>query len=113
MTTEKLMITQRPKCSFSENDEALTASIALPGVKKDDVKLSSEGNILTVTASRENPIEESMSLISKTSAPDNYQVSWEVDSEYDLSQTEAKFEKNVLLLTVPVVEKKQLNLKVT
>ncbi len=112
MKTEETMLTQRPKASFSENDEALTVAIALPGVKKQNVTLSAEQNSLTVKASRECQAEEGLILISSSAAPDQYELNWEVDSSYDVSQTGAKFENNILRLTIPAVEKKQLTLEV-
>ena len=74
MKIEETILTQRPKASFSENDEALTIAIALPGVKKENIKLSAEQHFLTVSVVRERQEEEGLTLISSTVAPDQYEL---------------------------------------
>jgi len=112
MTTEQTETSYKPKYNISETDENLQLAIALPGVKKEQVELSSESNILKISAKRGNDVPEAWSRISVSEAPTQYELNVRVADEYDISLTEAKFDKNVLRLTVPARIKKQFSLKI-
>ena len=84
---------QHPRYNISEDDDKLTLDIALPGVTKDAIKLSTEGFTLELEAERTKQKQEDWNLISPTEPPERYSLKLKIDAEYDLSQTEASFEK--------------------
>ena len=94
-------ITQTPKYNISQDDSQLTLDIALPGVKKENISLSTEGFQIALKAKRSLAKKEEWSLISSNDAADEYILKLKINSEYDLGLTEAKFEKNVLRLLMP------------
>ena len=103
---------QHPRYNISEDDEKLTLEIALPGVDKDSIKLSSEGFTLDLEAERIQQVPEEWNLISSAEPPKKYALNLKIDAEYDLSQTEASFENQVLRLRVPSRGKGERILKI-
>ena len=95
------LIHPTPRYNISEDDTKLTLDIALPGVSRDAIQLSTEQFTLTLTATRTSTKKEEWNLISASEAPESYQLKLKINPEYDLALTEAKFEQNVLRLTIP------------
>jgi len=111
MTKEKEM-TRKPNYNISETDEAVEILVALPRVKKEDVSLTTEENRLRVVAQRQEEIPESWSLITGSEVADKYELNVTISNTYDVSNAEAKFEKNVLRLRVPAKVPRHLELEV-
>jgi HSP20 family molecular chaperone IbpA len=104
----------KPKYKVCKQNGKLRLAIALPGVNRKDISIKTENGkrgIVNVFAQRENPSHEKWSLVAGTPEPEAYALKLQIGYEYDLEKTEAKFEKNVLLLLVPVHEVKQIFLE--
>ena len=91
-----------PQYKVNESEEKLLIRIALPGVKKEDIAIKTENAQLQLEAKREHSSEENWNLISQTNEPEAYSLKLRINHKYDLSKTEASFEKNTLRLIVPV-----------
>jgi len=93
-----------PPVDMYLDNEKLTLLIDLPGFIKKDIKLSLEGNILSIQASKEMSDEKNHSIICKQ-RPNI--IDKKMKLPIDLSDAEegvssAKYEQGVLTITIPV-----------
>ncbi len=93
-------MTVKPNYKVSNNDTGATVLIDLPGVTREDVKLTSERGTLKVNASRTKNTPESWQLINQAAKPEGYELELEMDKTLNISTAEAKFENAVLTLTI-------------
>lgn len=91
------------KADVSENDKDYTVKAEMPGVKKEDIKVTIDGNQVTISAEAKKEHEEKKG--EKVIRCERYygQVyrSMSLDSEVDPDKAEAKFDNGVLTLTLP------------
>ena len=93
-----------PPVDMYLDNEKLTLLIDLPGFIKKDIKLSLEGNILSIQASKEMSDEKNHSIICKQ-RPNI--IAKKMKLPIDFSDAEegvssAKYEQGVLTITIPV-----------
>ena len=92
----------RPKVNTRETDEAYHIEVELPGVKKSDVEISVDGNILTISGERNvrdevkdedyHKVESRYGLFSR---------SFTLPEKVDISNIEAEFVNGVLEIAIP------------
>lgn len=90
----------KPNYKVNNSDTGAVISIELPGVKKEDVKLTSERESLKLTADRNQSTPDNWQLINQATKPVAYELELELDSTLNVSKAEAKFENAVLTLTI-------------
>jgi HSP20 family protein len=94
-----------PALDVAEADTAYTVKLEMPGVSKEDVKVSVEGKRITVQAqtTAANPVAEAASerVIYRERAVQRYQRSFSLPLEVNQSDAGAKLENGVLTLTLP------------
>jgi len=90
-----------PKYKVNESETELTLQVALPEVKKEDISLTVEGTQLKLYAKRDVTEQVDWSLISQHQKPTEYSLKLRVKADFDLKQAEAKYENNILKLSVP------------
>lgn len=93
-------MTVKPHYKISKNDTGATILIDLPGVAKENVKLTSEQDTLKVSATRLQNIPEDWQLINQAAKPESYELELEIDKTLNILAVEAKFENAVLALTI-------------
>ncbi len=93
-------MTVKPHYKIANNETGASISIDLPGVKKEDVKLTSKAGALTVSASRTQTTPEGWQLINQAAKPEEYELDLELDKTLNVSDAEAKFENAVLTLSI-------------
>jgi HSP20 family protein len=94
----------RPTVNIYENQEGYVLEAELPGVNKDGVSVSLEGNLLTLEGRRNHTaMPESESLYRETRDADFRRV-FEVDPTIDGERITARMEQGVLTLTLPKAE---------
>lgn len=81
-------------------DSKFICEVDLPGVQKEDVKVTSDGNLITVTGKRETP----------TGAYNNV-TSFTVPSQYNMDDVEATLRNGVLIITVKEGKKNTIEVK--
>jgi HSP20 family protein len=91
-----------PSLDIAEKGEAIVVKAELPGMKADEIELSVDGNMLTVSGEKKDETKETK---------DNYyhverrygkfQRTIQLPSEVDKSKIEAKMEDGVLTVTLP------------
>lgn len=76
----------------------------MPGVTKDNTRINTEDNLLTITGQRSRQ-ESTGRKLYRESRDFNYRRTFELPSTVDVSRISARMENGVLSLTLPKVEK--------
>lgn len=94
-----------PALDVAESERAYTVKLEVPGVTKEDVKVSVEGRRVTVTAqsatTTEAPKEDGDRIVYRERSVSNYSRSFTLPVEVDQAEAGAKLEHGVLTLTLP------------
>jgi HSP20 family protein len=90
------------KVDVSEKDNAYVVHAEIPGVKKDDIQVSIEGNQVTIGAEvkRESEKEDGGRLLHTERYYGSAYRSFTLPSELDESASTAKYENGILELTL-------------
>lgn len=85
-----------------EDDDAFHVNAEIPGVDKDDIDVSVEGNRISIMAEakREKEKKDGKELIVERSWGRAYRA-FALPSDIDGNRTEARYDKGVLTLTLP------------
>lgn len=95
---------QRPRIHTLEDESGVSLQIALPGVRKEDLKLTLHESNLSIEASRSDAVPENWKTHRSANNTPNYGLNVRLTSRLDGTQTSATFENGVLTLRVPVRE---------
>ena len=92
-----------PRLDVSEHEKAFEVQAELPGVKKEDVKVSIDGQRVTIEGEcqQANEQREGEQLVYSERSTRRYQRSFTLPSEVDDAGAEARLENGVLMLTLP------------
>ena len=105
---EGLRDTWIPAVDIQETDKAFVFTAELPGLGKDDVEITLEENLLTLSGSRElNEKEEGDTYHRIERAYGSFSRSFSLPSQVDSSGIDATFEKGLLTVSVPKSEQAQ------
>lgn len=91
------------KMDVKENDKAYTVHAEIPGVKKEDIDVSIEGNQVTISAEmkKEKEEKEGEKLLRSERYYGKISRSFTLGSDVEEGQSEAKYTDGVLELTLP------------
>lgn len=91
------------KMDVKEDDKAYTIHAEVPGVKKDDIQVSIDGNQVSISAEVKN--EKEVKNGEKVLRSERYygkvSRSFSLGNDVDEAAAQAKYEDGVLLLTLP------------
>lgn len=89
-------------CELTEDKSSYNLKFDMPGVKKEDVNIQMDGNLLTVSAERteEKKSDGKKNRYSEISYG-SYQRSFTLPERVEESKIDAKFENGVLSVTIP------------
>lgn len=93
----------RIRIDVSETDQAYQVKADVPGVKKDDVKVSIDGNVISIRAETKEETEEQMPgnmMRSERRYGEMYR-SFTLPQDVDEDKAEARYQDGVLSLTLP------------
>jgi HSP20 family protein len=92
-----------PRLDVSEHEKAFEVKAELPGVKKEDVKVSIDGPRVTIEGEcqQANEQREGEQVVYSERSTRRYQRSFTLPSEVDDATAEAKLENGILMLTLP------------
>lgn len=91
-----------PAVDIFESDDAFVATADLPGLKKDDIDVSIEDSVLTVSGERKfEDASESGTFRRVERAYGSFRRSFTLPRGVDASKVGAKFEDGVLTLNLP------------
>ncbi len=94
-----------PAVDIFENDDAFVATADLPGLKKGDIDISIEDNVLTVSGERKfEQSEEEGTFRRVERSYGTFRRSFTLPRGVDSAKVEARFEDGVLTLTLPKSE---------
>jgi HSP20 family protein len=94
---------RNPALDVAESDRAYTVKLDMPGVAKEDVKVSIEGRQVNVQAQSEKADErrEGERVVYRERSATAYVRSFTLAAEVDQTEAQAKLENGVLTLTLP------------
>ena len=91
------------RIDVSENDQAFTVRAEIPGVNKQDIHVSVEASIVTLSAEiRQHDAErEGEKLLRSERYYGSVSRSFQLPAEVDEAQSKARYENGILLLDLP------------
>ena len=91
------------RMDVSEDDKAYSIKAEIPGVKKEDIKVSINGNMVSISAEvkKESEEKEGQKLIRSERYYGRVARSFSLGDEVDESAAQAKYSEGVLELTLP------------
>ncbi len=91
-----------PSVNTREEDDAYYVEIDLPGIKKDDIDITTEDNILTISGERKlkNEMKED-NYYKVESSYGKFSRSFTLPEKVDVQKIEAKNENGVLEIVIP------------
>jgi HSP20 family protein len=91
------------KMEVAEDDKAYTVHAEIPGVKKDDIKVSVEGNQVSISAEvkKEKEEKEGKKVIRSERYYGKVYRSFSLDQDVDQNAVKAKYTDGMLELTLP------------
>ena len=92
-----------PVASVREDGEGYLLQVEMPGVNKEGLDISTEGNELTITGRRSLPTIEG-AIVHRESRRENFRRTFEIDPSIDVNKINAKIEQGLLTLTLPKAE---------
>jgi HSP20 family protein len=91
-----------PRCDIKETDKDYVISAALPGVRKDDVKLTIENGMLTLSGERkEDKEEKGKGFLRHEIMSGTFMRSFSLPAGMHPEDIKAKFADGVLTVTLP------------
>ncbi len=92
-----------PALDVAESDRAYTVKLEIPGVSKEDVKVSVEGRQVTVQAQtqRQEEKKDGDRVVYRERSLQSYARTFTLPAEVDQAEAGAKLEHGVLTLTLP------------
>lgn len=93
------------RVDIHENDSSYEVVADLPGIKKDDISVTLQNDVLTISATKETETEEKKrgKVIRKERSSGSYSRSFSVSHGIKQEDIKAKFEDGVLTLVVPKI----------
>ena len=95
---------QRPQFRIKEGEDGTIVQVALPGVRKEDLKLTLLESNLRIEANRNNEVPENWKTHRDPGAIRRYGLDIHLTSRLDGTKTTAGYDAGVLTLQVPVRE---------
>ena len=93
-----------PKVDVIDRDEEITVRAELPGVDKENVKVSLAGNVITIKAEAKRQTEEEKGEIRRSEIyRGSYQRTFTLPSTVDESKTKALMKDGILEIVMPKV----------
>ena len=91
------------RIDVSENDQAFTVRAEIPGVNKQDIHVSVEGSIVTLSAEilQHDAEREGEKLLRSERYYGSVSRSFQLPAEVDEAQSKARYENGILLLDLP------------
>lgn len=96
-----------PKINISEKENQLIINAEIPGVKKENLKITLQDNILTIEGEKKNELEDSeIKYFLSERSYGSFKRSFTLQENIDSDKVEAKFIDGVLSITLSKIEEK-------
>jgi len=93
-----------PPVNITETGDSFVLEAEMPGVNKEGLEITLEGNELTIVGRRGAETVHAQ-LVYRESRPFDYRRVFEIDPAIDSSKISARMDQGVLYLTLPKAEK--------
>mgnify|MGYP005841181423 CR=1 FL=1 len=95
-----------PSVDVYENENNLVVEIEAPGIKKEDMKITLEDNILTVAGEKKRNLneDENIKCFRAERTFGSFKRSFTLPADVDPDKTKAKFENGVLEITLEKID---------
>jgi len=106
LATDRVPVcTQFPALDVIEQENEIVVNAELPGMKKEDVKITFEKNVLTISGERK-PVElsEKAKVLLKETQSESFERSVRLGYEIDSSKISAEMSNGILTITLPKTE---------
>ncbi|WKZ70819.1 MAG: Hsp20/alpha crystallin family protein [Melioribacteraceae bacterium] len=101
-----------PKVDIYETEELLNVEVELPGVEKENIKLTLEDNILTLQGSKKSrEIKDLVKSFRQERSFGTFKRSFTLPVDVDPDKVNAKFENGVLQISLQKFDVKNINEK--
>jgi HSP20 family protein len=98
-----------PAMDMKESDNEVVASIELPGLSKDDIKVSVKNDVLTISGEKKQESVEEKENVHRVERTYGYfRRSVTLPVEVDAGKVKASFKDGILKITLPKVESKKV-----
>jgi len=95
-----------PEVNIFETKDGYVLEAEMPGVNKEGLNISLEGNVLTITGRRADaPVGGDYDLLFRESRPVDFRRVFELDPAIETGKISAKMNQGVLSLTLPKAER--------
>jgi len=94
-----------PDVNIYETKDGYVLEAEMPGVSKDGLEITLDGNELTILGRRKDEAPTGADLLFAETRPLNYRRIFELDPTVDTTKIGAKVEQGILVLTLPKTEK--------
>lgn len=90
------------RTDVSETEQAYTVKAEIPGVKKEDIKISVEGNRVAIVAEvKEESNDKTTGMVRSERYYGKQSRTLALPQEVDKARAEARYENGLLMLTLP------------
>jgi HSP20 family protein len=97
--------TQNPALDVIENENEFVVTVDLPGVQKENVKITFENKVLTVSGSRKSPeVSEKAQLILNELRSGDFSRALRFRQDVDTAKMTAEMNNGILTITLPKAE---------
>ena len=96
-----------PRIDISEEKENLNVTAEIPGVNKENIKITLQDNILTIEGEKKKEVENSEKNFHRSERVyGSFKRSFTLPSEVDSDKVDAKFENGILHIQLKKIESK-------
>jgi HSP20 family protein len=100
----KTISTNTPRVNFKESDEEYVAELEVPGISKDELKVSLDENLLTVSYEHNNKkSEENENYKRMEFSKKSFERTFSLPKDADLDSITSKCENGILYIDVPKI----------
>jgi len=102
-----------PRIDITEDENNITVIAEIPGVKKDEIKITLQDNILTIEGEKKKEIEEKEKNYYRSERMyGSFKRCFTLPAEVDSDKVEAKFENGMLNIALKKIEQHKKDEKV-
>lgn len=94
------LVTSRPSYRVDDQETGVSLTVALPGVRKEDLEVSATDEILTIAAKRSDAVPEEWTPRREPATPGRYELRIRLHPTLDPTKIEAVLENGVLRLGI-------------
>jgi HSP20 family protein len=96
----------KPGAEIVKTDTGFSVNVALPGVKREDIKIDLDSNVLSISGERKSEHSENKNNVLRSEITyGKFTRSFSLTNDIDKDKIEADFENGILKIKLPVSDK--------